>query len=255
MDDEYKEDKMYNERADIYAPKHADEEQTLRCELLETMKELQNDIYLLPFSGVVDLKEDLSSARTKVSRYRPEGLPIRHKQTQRKPQTEDERQRDLVPLMRDEIDEVLNGIWNSNASQDPVVEVGPYLIRNNSFHYIQSTLSDEVIDTSLHILSKNVEQNVKCVTSVVMTAIFTGQSDLHGLLRKDNIHMFDYVVGAVNEGGFHWTLVIISPKEMKIIYLNPLGETLSSEEQLLLNWYKFLNCRHREGLDFEEPSG
>ena len=33
----------------------ADEAQMLRCELLEIMKELQNDIYLLPKRGLLDL--------------------------------------------------------------------------------------------------------------------------------------------------------------------------------------------------------
>lgn len=68
---------------------------------------------------------------------------------------------------------------------------------------------------------KPVKKKVKCVSSVIMTAIFTGQRHLHGLLVgimcchknyachiKEDITLYDYLIGAVNEGGSHWTLVM-----------------------------------------------
>lgn len=39
---------------------------------------------------------------------------------------------------------VLKDIWNATGTDDAIVQIGPYILRHNSFHYIRSTLSDEV---------------------------------------------------------------------------------------------------------------
>lgn len=105
MEDSEEEETVYQEEVEMNVFAHPDEEQALRCELLEIMKELQNDIYLLPFSGLVELKGDLQSASNVVAKHRPEGLPVRAKAAKRRPRVEKDREAEPIPTMGDEIDQ------------------------------------------------------------------------------------------------------------------------------------------------------
>ncbi|KAL5008843.1 hypothetical protein ScPMuIL_014424 [Solemya velum] len=82
-----------------------------------------------------------------------------------------------------------------------------------------------------HLLSVKAENRVLHVDCVVITAIFTGHIQRSGLLQNEKLEDYEAILGAVNEGGNHWTLVIIHPKERTILYLNPLGETHISNKR------------------------
>ncbi|KAH3843146.1 hypothetical protein DPMN_116654 [Dreissena polymorpha] len=47
---------------------------------------------------------------------------------------------------------------------------------------------------------------------------------------------YDHLVGAVNEGGFHWSLIVVQPKDNKVLYINPMGEQNVSQQQILQQW-------------------
>ena len=79
---------------------------------------------------------------------------------------------------------VLSGIWNSDTSDDPVVEVGPFTIRNNSFHFIKSTLSDEVSVLKIDCFENSF---ILIILTLPNTSIYTqGKSQVCSNATLDN---------------------------------------------------------------------
>ncbi|WAR14854.1 hypothetical protein MAR_004959, partial [Mya arenaria] len=64
----------------------------------------------------------------------------------------------------------------------------------------------QVLDAYLHLLTQS--RNVFHISSVVMTAIFMDNREIHSLLRKETLCGYEYCIGAVNQGGNHWTLML-----------------------------------------------
>ena len=73
--------------------------------------------------------------------------------------------------------------------------------------------------------------HVCCTTA---TEIFcTGDGARHGYLRNTVLNRFDKLLCAVNEGGDHWVLVFVELEQKKLIYINLLGELLTSRQKIL----------------------
>ncbi|KAL5015441.1 hypothetical protein ScPMuIL_009711 [Solemya velum] len=149
------------------------------------------------------------------------------------------------------VSQVVDECWHPKyLTQGTVLaRIGPYAIDDASIRHLRGAISDEVIDAYFHLLSVKAENRVLHVDCVVITAIFTGHIQRSGLLQNEKLEDYEAILGAVNEGGNHWTLVIIHPKERTILYLNPLGETHISEQKMLQNWYYFLREREMAGLN------
>ncbi|XP_052820225.1 uncharacterized protein LOC128246056 [Mya arenaria] len=102
----------------------------------------------------------------------------------------------------------VDSIWeNSSCQQYNIGKVGPYVLTVESVKFLQTTLSDEVLDAYLHLLTQS--RNVFHISSVVMTAIFMDNREIHSLLRKETLCGYEYCIGAVNQGGNHWTLMLL----------------------------------------------
>ncbi|KAL5019429.1 hypothetical protein ScPMuIL_003487 [Solemya velum] len=127
--------------------------------------------------------------------------------------------------------------------------VGPYTLYPTSFASIRTLVTDEVIDAYLHLITQN-RGDIYHINCVVMTSIFCGRGNihLHSLLQQVNIDNYTEILGAINEGGNHWSLVIIRPTQKILLYLNPMGEILDSKQKLLQNWYAFLKLREEAGV-------
>ena len=73
------------------------------------------------------------------------------------------------------------------------------------------TLSDEAIDAYIHVLTaeKTAVYYINCVT---MTSIFTS-TGYYGLLQYVDLILYGTLIGAKNEGGCNWTLMLIWSRE------------------------------------------
>ncbi|XP_076085587.1 uncharacterized protein LOC143056381 isoform X1 [Mytilus galloprovincialis] len=99
----------------------------------------------------------------------------------------------------------------------------------------------------LYMLSENFPQ-VCHINSVLMTAVFNDQPQIHSLLHQYDFKEFDTIIGAVHENDNHWTLMVILLQQQIILYFNPMGELFLSEQKLLQNWFFFLKERSKLGL-------
>ncbi|KAH3707107.1 hypothetical protein DPMN_066503 [Dreissena polymorpha] len=72
-------------------------------------------------------------------------------------------------------------------------------------------------------------------------------------LSEVQILEYDHLVGAVNEGGFHWSLIVVQPKDNKVLYINPMGEQNVSQQQILQQWIKFVHIRRLSSIDMGGP--
>ncbi|KAH3843160.1 hypothetical protein DPMN_116669 [Dreissena polymorpha] len=110
------------------------------------------------------------------------------------------------------------------------------------------------MDACLHLLCLPLDGSVLHVASTVWTAIFLGQDpDKHRYLSEVQILEYDHLVGAVNEGGFHWSLIVVQPKDNKVLYINPMGEQNVSQQQILQQWIKFVHIRRLSSIDMGGP--
>ncbi|XP_052268013.1 uncharacterized protein LOC127869455 [Dreissena polymorpha] len=102
----------------------------------------------------------------------------------------------------------------------------------------------QIMDAFLHLLCLPLDGSVLHVASTVWTAIFLAQDpDKHRYLSEVQILEYDHLVGAVNEGGFHWSLIVVQPKDNKVLYINPMGEQNVSQQQILQQWIKCVHIR------------
>ena len=84
----------------------------------------------------------------------------------------------------------------------------------------------------MQILVKGTSVHHVCCTTA--TEIFcTGDGARHGYLRNTVLNRFDKLLCAVNEGGDHWVLVFVELEQKKLIYINLLGELLTSRQKIL----------------------
>ncbi|XP_052216888.1 uncharacterized protein LOC127834853 [Dreissena polymorpha] len=156
--------------------------------------------------------------------------------------------------MEDEIDRVLFDIWDHPETREQILKVGSFTVWNNSFHFLKTMLPDEIMDAFLHLLCLPLDGSLH-VASTVWTAIFLGQDpDKHRYLSEVQILEYDHLVGAVNEGGFHWSLIVVQPKDNKVLYINPMGEQNVSQQQILQHWIKFVHIRRSSSIDMGGPT-
>ncbi|XP_076116760.1 uncharacterized protein LOC143084237 [Mytilus galloprovincialis] len=158
---------------------------------------------------------------------------------------EDVKKRSLSQV---DCEEVLSEIWRSKSRDaNTISKVGPYSISIDALNTIQHWLSDEVMNAYLYMLSENFPQ-VCHINSVLMTAVFNDQPQIHSLLHQYDFKEFDTIIGAVHENDNHWTLMVILLQQQIILYFNPMGELFLSEQKLLQNWFFFLKERSKLGL-------
>ncbi|XP_071151307.1 uncharacterized protein [Mytilus edulis] len=151
-------------------------------------------------------------------------------------------------LSQVDCEEVLSEIWRSKSRDaNTISKVGPYSISIDALNTIQHWLSDEVMNAYLYMLSENFPQ-VCHINSVLMTAVFNDQPQIHSLLHQYDFKEFDTIIGAVHENDNHWTLMVILLQQQIILYFNPMGELFLSEQKLLQNWFFFLKERSKLGL-------
>ncbi|XP_076105616.1 uncharacterized protein LOC143073743 [Mytilus galloprovincialis] len=151
-------------------------------------------------------------------------------------------------LSQVDCEEVLSEIWRSKSRDaNTISKVGPYSISIDALNTIQHWLSDEVMNAYLYMLSEHLPK-VCHINSVLMTAVFNDQPQIHSLLHQYDFKEFDTIIGAVHENENHWTLMVILLQQQIILYFNPMGELFLSEQKLLQNWFFFLKERSKLGL-------
>ncbi|XP_069109042.1 uncharacterized protein [Argopecten irradians] len=106
------------------------------------------------------------------------------------------------------------------------------------------------MDAYLFLLtSVSMNKRIYHMETAVAKAIFEDSSLIHGGLRRLNLTDYDVMIGAVNESNSHWTLCAVYPKQRRLIYVNPLGETQAKKDLILMNWRRFLQYRYNIGID------
>ncbi|CAC5358508.1 unnamed protein product [Mytilus coruscus] len=92
------------------------------------------------------------------------------------------------------------------------------------------------------------------LTTANITSIFCDLIDpldpfpTHNYLDKVNIEDYDILLGALCENNNHWCLLVIYPQSRELLYLNPLGEQKTHQDQYLQNWLLFISERHNRGI-------
>ena len=66
-----------------------------------------------------------------------------------------------------------------------------------------------------------------------------------GMDISEILFLIDKVLCAVNDGGDHWVLVIVEPEQKKFVYINLLGELLTSCQKILHYWCQIVQEWHR----------
>lgn len=92
--------------------------------------------------------------------------------------------------------------------------VGPYKLYDSSLKTLKGMnwLSDEVIDSYLHILAEEQKDHIFVLSSVVSTSLFNGQ---FRCVRKMIIPNRDLWLCPYNTGG-HWILVVCKSNNIHI---------------------------------------
>ncbi|CAC5392155.1 unnamed protein product [Mytilus coruscus] len=101
------------------------------------------------------------------------------------------------------------------------INIEGYQINQNSLDDLGSELPDEVMNAFLSIKIKEI---------------------------KVNIEDYDILLGALCENNNHWCLMVIYPQSRELLYLNPLGEQKTHQDQYLQNWLLFISERHNRGI-------
>ncbi|KAL4218296.1 hypothetical protein ACF0H5_023032 [Mactra antiquata] len=192
-------------------------DKTILSEMNEELKKLREKIPNTSFN---------ISKPVQMSSRKPLSLSLRKKRKTKNMLNEDmeittcTKSKDtLMPSMPENFDPLSNNFEQqcnqvrSSWSGQEVINlrlIGPYLLTNDSFKCIKDFLSDEVIDGFIFSLVKSEQKNRKCfhLNSIAMTSIIEGVKDIHSNLRRvSSLMSFDALIGAYNEGGFHWCLV------------------------------------------------
>ncbi|XP_053396962.1 uncharacterized protein LOC123544416 isoform X2 [Mercenaria mercenaria] len=162
---------------------------------------------------------------------------------------------DCIPENHPELCQEVERMWKSRSEQLEPRSVGPYPLTAQSFWCTNNLLCDEVIDAFLHeVVGRYQGQKVYHLNCITMTSIFEAQQEIHRCLRRvPSLMMYDTIIGAYNEAGCHWCLIIILPKERKLLYINPLGTLDVLEQDIVLKWFNFLKSRYDEGIDSVLP--
>ncbi|XP_065128995.1 sentrin-specific protease 2-like [Paramisgurnus dabryanus] len=104
-------------------------------------------------------------------------------------------------------------------------------------------LESEVINAYLSLLTKNYAGKAYVIDSFQATNIWKGNGSSMKRLDPDE---FDVMIGSINEN-HHWTLLVIYPKEWRILYINSFGESRSKLLQCEKAISKFMDTRGKVG--------
>ncbi|XP_052065843.1 uncharacterized protein LOC127705557 [Mytilus californianus] len=99
--------------------------------------------------------------------------------------------------------------WDNVDKNDTVGKIENINVTLESLFFMRGFLPDEVIDAYLHQLTVGSTGTIY-INSTIMTAIANRQTETHGYLQEVNFQEYDCVIGAVNEGENHWTLLSTS---------------------------------------------
>ncbi|XP_052818197.1 uncharacterized protein LOC128244220 [Mya arenaria] len=149
---------------------------------------------------------------------------------------------DMRTIIESKTKQVLREVLENQPTGRLLFQIGPYTITDHSIHFLNSTLSDEVIDVFLHLMPK---KNVYHIDSINMTSIFEGDQESTGFLNKIPLHQYDALIGAVNENQVHWVLMIVVPDAKCLVYINPMCEPRSKCDKYRNRWTAFLRERSR----------
>ncbi|XP_062585887.1 uncharacterized protein LOC134247563, partial [Saccostrea cucullata] len=131
-------------------------------------------------------------------------------------------------------------LWRIKPSDCLVARIGSFKVTDTSIGYLKTSLSDEVIDAYLYLLTQT-KKNKKllAIDSSVATHIFQGISEnFHGFMTQTKFSSYDMILAAVNENNSHWTLIVVYPSTKKLVYINPLGELKRTMKDIGDKWRK-----------------
>ncbi|XP_050972164.1 sentrin-specific protease 5-like [Labeo rohita] len=140
------------------------------------------------------------------------------------------------------LEEKVLEIWAKEETNEVEAVVGPFKLFHSSIKSLHGNnwLSDEIIDSYLHIIGKNMKGRVFVLSAVVSSALFSGNFQC---VRKMRIPDTDMWLCPCNTGR-HWILVIVKMSEKSVILLDPMGSERLYERKLLSNWRNFLKMRN-----------
>nr|XP_033494403.1 sentrin-specific protease 1-like isoform X1 [Epinephelus lanceolatus]XP_033494404.1 sentrin-specific protease 1-like isoform X1 [Epinephelus lanceolatus]XP_033494405.1 sentrin-specific protease 1-like isoform X1 [Epinephelus lanceolatus] len=135
-------------------------------------------------------------------------------------------------------------IWSEEAVIRVEAVVGPYKLYDSSLKTLKGMnwLSDEVIDSYLHILAEEQKDHIFVLSSVVSTSLFNGQ---FRCVRKMIIPNRDLWLCPYNTGG-HWILVIVKMSGKALLVIDPLSNEQRYSRRILRNWRNFLRMREHQ---------
>nr|XP_022298783.1 uncharacterized protein LOC111107733 [Crassostrea virginica] len=142
-------------------------------------------------------------------------------------------------------------LWTIKPFDYLVSKIGSFKVTDTSISYLKSSLSDEVIDAYLHLLTETKKnKRLLAIDSSIATAIFQGISEnFHGFMTQTKFSSYDMILAAVNENNSHWTLIVIHPGDKKLVYINPLGELKRTMQNIGVKWREFILGRVRRGVN------
>ncbi|RXN09911.1 sentrin-specific protease 1-like isoform X1 [Labeo rohita] len=118
---------------------------------------------------------------------------------------------------------VLQDIWAGKIGGKLCSKVGPYKLFTWDLERLKpgEKLESEVINAYLTCLVRNFSGRAFVLDSFQATNIWKRKANS---MKRVNPETYDVLVGSVNEND-HWTLLMIYPKERRILYLNSFGES------------------------------
>ncbi|XP_050984251.1 sentrin-specific protease 2-like [Labeo rohita] len=118
---------------------------------------------------------------------------------------------------------LLQDIWAGKIGGKLCSKVGPYKLFTWDLERLKpgEKLESEVINAYLTCLVRNFSGRAFVLDSFQATNIWKRKANS---MKRVNPKTYDVLVGSVNEND-HWTLLMIYPKERRILYLNSFGES------------------------------
>ncbi|CAC5386269.1 unnamed protein product [Mytilus coruscus] len=101
----------------------------------------------------------------------------------------------------EEYEQEVMTIWRKKTSTHTILgRIGAYTISDTAILCAKTLLSDDLIDAYLHLLAA-ASDSVYYINAAFSTAIFNNTQEM-------DLYSYEHIIGAVNEGGNHWVLLI-----------------------------------------------
>ncbi|KAF4110741.1 hypothetical protein G5714_007772 [Onychostoma macrolepis] len=146
---------------------------------------------------------------------------------------------------------LLQEIWARKKGGTLCSKIGPYKLFTWDIEHLRpgELLESEVINAYLSYLIKNYAGKAYVLDSFQATSIWQGNPSSMSFFAM-NPGAYDVLIGTVNENN-HWTLLVIYPKKLRILYLNSLGENQSKLEHCKKAVSKFMATKGNLGEKWE----